>query len=96
MCDAGLKTWVSLGLYPTPNIFDQDLDALLESINFVNKIIFGKWNYNPEVNGHAETKRFYTESADSVIEFCRDHGTKLHVKEHTPRSDSSTEGIFNT
>ncbi len=37
---------VSIEPHPTPNIMDQDLGAILESVDFVDKIIFGKLNYN--------------------------------------------------
>ena len=40
---AGLKTWVSIEPYPTPNLdkSSPNIEALLEKIVFVNKIIFG-------------------------------------------------------
>jgi len=91
---AGLKTWVSLEPYPTPNIIEQDLTKLLNKISFVDKLIFGKWNYNPEVNGYESHRRFYTRSSDTVIDFCREHDIALHIKEHTPRSRHSTQGLF--
>ncbi|MFW9890321.1 MAG: hypothetical protein ACFFER_19245, partial [Candidatus Thorarchaeota archaeon] len=48
----GLKTWVSIEPYPTPNIVTQDFGKLLDRVQFVDKLIFGKWNYNPKVNGY--------------------------------------------
>lgn len=44
--DKGVKTWVSIEPYPTPNIIDQDFQEILEAVSFVDKIIFGKLNYN--------------------------------------------------
>jgi DNA repair photolyase len=52
--DAGLKTRISMEPFPTPEL-DESLkdpkgfDKLLESISFVDKIIFGKLNYNVQV-----------------------------------------------
>ncbi len=39
--DRGLKTWVSIEPYPTPNILDQNFSEILETVSFVDKIIFG-------------------------------------------------------
>ena len=44
--DKGVKTWVSIEPYPTPNIIEQNYDDILDSISFVDKIIFGRTNYN--------------------------------------------------
>ena len=44
--DHGFKTWVSIEPYPTPNIVNQRLDEILEEVSFVDKIIFGRLNYN--------------------------------------------------
>lgn len=47
--EKGYKTWVSIEPYPTPNIINQDFSEILEAISFVDKIIFGRLNYNPKV-----------------------------------------------
>ena len=57
--NAGCKTWVSVEPYPTPNIIIQNLSDVLESIKFVNKIIFGRTNYNKEVSAYPDCKNFY-------------------------------------
>ena len=49
--DKGFKTWVSIEPYPTPNIIRQDLMKILEAISFVDKIIFGRLNYNVKSSG---------------------------------------------
>ena len=38
--DAGCRTWVSIEPYPTPNLIEQDLQNILDAVNFVDKIIF--------------------------------------------------------
>ena len=44
--DEGCKTWVSIEPYPTPNLIDQSLTEILEAVSFVDRIIFGRTNYN--------------------------------------------------
>ncbi len=92
--DAGLKTWVSLEPYPTPNIADQKLEDILDSIEFVDKIVFGKWNYNSEVNGYKGQNEFYQKCSDKIIEFANQKGVPFHIKKKTPRSTKETEVIF--
>jgi len=92
--DSGLKTWASIEPYPTPNIVEQNLDDLLKKIDFVDKIVFGKWNYNPLVNGYGDKKSFYTRCSDKVIKFSEDKGISFHIKAKTPRSSKSTETLF--
>jgi DNA repair photolyase len=80
----GVKTWVSIEPYPTPNILDQDFGAILESIAFVDKIIFGKLNYNTLVTRYLnEEKDFYDHLGQQVIEFCKTAGKALHIKNGT-------------
>lgn len=84
MChEAGLKTWVSIEPYPTPNVDDLPLLDLLNSISFVDYIVFGRWNYNKVVSGYNECKKFYNEQSDIVENFCLDHSIRLHIKEGT-------------
>ncbi len=92
--DAGLKTWVSLEPYPTPNIVNQKLESILDSIEFVDKIVFGKWNYSKEVNGYKGQNEFYQKCSDKIIEFAKQKGVPMHIKKKTPRSTKETEVIF--
>ncbi len=85
--DAGLKTWVSIEPYPTPNIIKQDIKEILEAVSFVDKIVFGKWNYSGLVNLFNNYKGFYNETADEVIDFCERKGIKVHIKEGTITSE---------
>lgn len=81
--DNGLKTWVSMEPYPTPNFIDQNLDDILEKISFVDKIVFGKWNYNGGIGGFTNNKNFYNDCAYKVINFCRSRGIACHIKNGT-------------
>ena len=38
----GCKIWASIEPYPTPNLIKQDLLEILNRVNFVDKIIFGR------------------------------------------------------
>jgi len=77
------KTWVSIEPYPTPNIIDQDYYKILESIKFVDKIIFGRLNYNPLVNKYKGYKEFFNTLAYQTIEFCNNYGLEYHIKDGT-------------
>ncbi|MHA2023558.1 MAG: radical SAM protein [Candidatus Thorarchaeota archaeon] len=92
--DAGLKTWVSLEPYPTPNIIEQDICNLLAGVSFVDTIIFGKWNYSALVNGHDNSHAFYLKCADEVVQFCEENTIRLHIKEGTPKSSNKTNSLF--
>ena len=86
--ELGCKTWVSVEPYPTPNLIDQSLDKLLESISFADKIIFGRTNYSKEVSSYKEHKKFYNQEAKKVIAFCEDHGIDYHIKDGTITDNS--------
>ncbi len=81
--DAGLKTWVSIEPYPTPNIIRQDIQEFLESISFVDKIVFGKWNYSRLTTAYIHNKEFYNSMAYEVASFCERRVIKVHIKEGT-------------
>ena len=81
--DAGCYTWVSIEPYPTPNIINQDLTTLLESIDFVDKIIFGRMHYNKEVSVYKKYKEFFNEQALLVIDYCKRTGKTYHIKTGT-------------
>jgi len=91
----GLKTWISMEPYPTENLVKQDLRKVLKEISFVDKIIFGKLNYNVQSTQSEDSKDFYHECAKTVIEFCRDKGIEYHIKYGTQKKDNrKTEKIF--
>ena len=76
MC--GFCTWVSIEPYPTPDIIEQDIEKLLESISFVDRIVFGRWNYR-KLN-YPEQKKFYHEMASKVAEFGEKKGIEVMIK----------------
>ncbi len=81
--DVGCKTWVSIEPYPTPNLINQNFGEILDSVSFVDKIIFGRTNYSKETSAYKNHKHFYNECANEVIAFCKKHDISYHIKEKT-------------
>lgn len=81
--DKGCKTWVSIEPYPTPNLIEQDLLEILNAISFVNKIIFGRTNYNKEITAYTTHRAFYNQQVEIVVQFCKEHGINYHIKNGT-------------
>ncbi len=79
----GCYTWVSIEPYPTPNIIAQNFDDILKTVEFANKIIFGRLNYNKRVTMYPGYQQYYNELSLKVIEFCRKKGKEVHIKEKT-------------
>jgi len=107
LAKAGLKTWVSMEPYPTPqlpkleNTEAEKIDEILEKIKFVKKIVFGKLNYSRlnYYNGkysqiHGNGDDFYKEMAQKVINFCEKNKMEYHIKFGTPLSRKNTKSIF--
>jgi hypothetical protein len=81
--------------YPTSNLVKQDLMKILRKISFVDKIIFGKLNYNLKSSRTNNNQEFYQQCANTVIEFCRDKKIEYHIKYGTQKKDDRrTERIF--
>lgn len=80
--DDGNETWVSMEPYPTPNICEQDLTEVLEAVNFVDHIVFGRMNYNSLASGD-ENKRFYNECVATVKSYCKYHNIRCTIKKGT-------------
>ncbi|MCA6084950.1 radical SAM protein [Candidatus Endomicrobiellum agilis] len=79
----GIKTWVSIEPYPTPNIIRQDFNEILKSLEFVDKIIFGRLNYNFKVSAYKGHKEFFNETAEKVISFAERNNKKYYIKKGT-------------
>ena len=83
LSNAGKHTWVSIEPYPTPNIIEQDLQEILESVAFADRIIFGRLHYNKRVTEYPGYKSFYNQCAADVIRFCEERGIAYHIKKGT-------------
>lgn len=81
--DNGVKTWVSIEPYPTPNIIEQDYHEILNAISFVDKIIFGRTNYSKTISSYKKHKEFYNELAYKTISYCEANNKRYHIKEKT-------------
>lgn len=79
----GIKTWISIEPYPTPNIVKQDFGKILNTVSFVDKIIFGRLNYNALVSQYPDGKTYYNHLSKIVIDYCRKHGKEYHIKDGT-------------
>jgi len=102
LSDNGLRTWVSLEPYPTPELdkTSEDIDKILEKVCFVNKLIFGKFNYRKiaatkkTLSVWKNNREFYEEMVKKVISFCKKNNIKYHIKFGTPLSKNITANIF--
>jgi DNA repair photolyase len=81
--DKGFKTWVSIEPYPTPNLIQQDLIKILESISFVDRIVFGKLNYSAEISKFKHSKEYYNSLADYFVKFCKKNNINWYIKSGT-------------
>lgn len=81
--EAGCRTWVSIEPYPTPNMIEQELNKILETVSFVDRIVFGRTNYSKEANTYEQHKHFYNQCAAEVITFCKKHKIDYHIKAKT-------------
>lgn len=91
LSERGCKTWVSIEPYPTPNLIEQDLSMILESVAFADKIIFGRTNYSKEVSAYKKHKDFYNRCTEQVIDFCNKQGIAYHIKDGTITTGESSE-----
>ncbi len=81
--DKGMRTWVSIEPYPTPNLIEQDINDILLAVSFTDKIIFGRTNYNKDITTYARHRGFYNEQATAVINFCNERNIAYHIKNGT-------------
>ncbi len=88
LSQAGTATWVSMEPYPTPNVDPSSADptALLEAVGFVDKAVFGRWNYSKLVNSYDGVDFHYASVATTVSDWAAEHGIILHIKRGTPLS----------
>lgn len=86
LAEAGCRTWVSIEPYPTPNLDPDagDVERLLDATGFVDKVVFGKWNYNALASAYERSHGFYGDVAARVVRWCRSHDKALHIKHGTP------------
>lgn len=76
--------WLSMEPYPPSAIHKQRIEDLLEELNFVDLIVFGKWNYDARARTE-EARIEYAEKVMVLRDFCKSHNIRLHVKSETLR-----------
>lgn len=81
--EQGFKTWVSIEPYPTPNMIEQNYQEILDAVSFVDKIIFGKINYNKFASSYKERVSFFNNLANQTIDFCKRKNIDYHIKDGT-------------
>jgi DNA repair photolyase len=69
--ELGCRTRVHMEPYPTPNLIEQDLTALLETVSFVDSLFFGRWNYNSRVSNYPYADAFYVQQMELARMWCR-------------------------
>lgn len=89
----GFKTWISIEPYPTPNIVNQGIESILDSISFADKIIFGRLNYNTSVLKYSNYLSYYNYLSEQVINFCKAYKKEYHIKKGTIRKIESLQNI---
>lgn len=92
--DAGQKTWISMEPYPTPNLVSQDLEKVLEAVSFVDKIVFGKWNYSAQSDSFQGKEQFYEDCVVTVKRFCEENGIDYHIKFGTSGHPNTTSKLI--
>lgn len=88
--DMGLRTWVSMEPYPTPNVLEQDLGEVLEAAAFADRIIFGRTHYNKAVSSFPGCQEFYDGCVAEVTSFCEAKGISFHIKDGTASQSTVT------
>ena len=78
-------TWVSMEPWPVSDFYPytiKDIWSFWEDLNFVDFIVFGKWNYDKR----GRTEKAKKEYAEIIVEFetfCNDYGIQYHIKSDT-------------
>jgi len=76
--------WVSMEPYPPSAIYKQRIQDLLEELNFVDLIVFGKWNYS-KLASTEQARLEYAENVQVLEDFCKSNNIRVHVKSDTRR-----------
>ncbi len=84
-CNEGSYSWVSMEPWPVSDFYPyemKDIRKFWEDLNFVDFIVFGKWNYDKR--GRTEKAREeYIEIVSEFEAFCQDYSIKYHIKSDT-------------
>lgn len=96
LSDSGAVTWASVEPYPTPNVdpTSVDPDALIEAIGFVDKAVFGRWNYSKLVNSYEDAEAHYSRAAQAFADWAERSSKVLHIKRGTPLHEGHSADVL--
>jgi len=77
--ERGQYTWASIEPCPCTGIWTQDIRTLLNSLNFLDLMVLGMWNYDPRSRTD-EAREDYRKTIVTFRNFCKEHGIRHHVK----------------
>jgi len=83
----GEDSWVSTEPFPVQDIYPYDMKDITcfweeLSDNFVDFIVFGKWNYDKRASTE-KARQEYATIVPQFIDFCNDYGIRYHIKSDT-------------
>ena len=78
------QVWVSIEPYPPSAIYKQRIEELLEELNFVDLIVFGRWRYDARASTK-DAKLEYANYVQTVEDFCKENHIRCHIKNDTRR-----------
>ncbi len=67
--ERGMQTWVHMEPYPTPNIIVQELEPILEAVNFAERIDLMRWNYSAKSGHFPDPDSFYQAAQEQLQSF---------------------------
>lgn len=98
--DRGMRTFVNVEPYPTPNIWQQDPVRILDAVDFVDELRLGRLNYNNAVRQYPGWRAFYLATGEIARLFCRRHGIVYdgigaqREQERHRKSLNNADGLF--
>lgn len=78
----GNPTWASIEPFPVKIIYPASIEKTVDDLNFVDKLILGRWNYDSRASTK-EAIEEYRNTIPSFIDSCRTYGIKYYVKQET-------------
>ena len=71
--ERGFTCFVNMEPYPTPNIWKQDIQHILDTVDFTDDIRLGQLNYNDAVQEYPDWRGFYERTGSAVAAWCEAH-----------------------
>lgn len=82
--DNSFYTWVNLQPYMTQELYKQDINTILNEIEFVDEIVFGGLSYKGLVESNIS---YYLELSDIVYSFCNSRNIKMYNADDKIKSE---------